>query len=132
RTIAQISHPNICQLYDVGPDFLVMEYVEGIPLEGPLPLATAVDYAGQILDALDAAHRKGIVHRDLKPANVLVTSHGIKLLDFGLAKLAVPAAAGSGGPVGLSLAATEQGLTAQGQILGTLQYMSPEQLQARD
>jgi len=132
RTIAQISHPNICQLYDVGPDFLVMEYVEGAPLEGPLPLATVVEYAGQILDALDAAHRKGIIHRDLKPANILVTSHGIKLLDFGLAKVAAPAAAGSGGPVGLSLAATEQALTAQGQMLGTLQYMSPEQLQARD
>src|SRR5579864_2866252 len=84
RAVAALNHPHICQLYDVGPNYLVMEFVEGAPLKGPLPLNKAVEYAGQILDALDAAHRKGITHRDLKPANILVTKQGIKLLDFGL------------------------------------------------
>src|SRR5579863_9788455 len=86
RMVAQLNHPNICQLYDVGPNYLVMELVDGVPLKGPLPAEKAVTYAGQILDALDAAHRKNITHRDLKPANILVTKQGIKLLDFGLAK----------------------------------------------
>jgi serine/threonine protein kinase len=86
RAIAQLNHPHICQLYDVGPNYLVMELVEGTPLTGPLPLENAIEYAGQILDALDAAHKKGITHRDLKPANILLTKQGIKLLDFGLAK----------------------------------------------
>src|SRR5215831_15276718 len=82
--IASLNHPHICHLYDVGSNYLVMELVEGTPLRGPLPLKQALDYAGQILDALDAAHRKGITHRDLKAANILVTKQGIKLLDFGL------------------------------------------------
>src|SRR5215468_6481780 len=73
QTIAALNHPNICTLYDVGPDYLVMELVDGKPLAGPLPLEKALEYAGQILDALDAAHRKGIAHRDLKPQNILVT-----------------------------------------------------------
>src|ERR1051326_6305654 len=73
RAVAALNHPHICQLYDVGPDYLVMEFVEGAPLKGPLPAAKAIEYAGQILEALDAAHRKGITHRDLKPANILVT-----------------------------------------------------------
>src|SRR6267378_2397675 len=90
RSIAALNHPHICQLYDVGPNFLVMEYVEGSPLKGPLPVEKAAEYAGQILDALDAAHKKGITHRDLKPANILVTKQGIKLLDFGLAKQTAP------------------------------------------
>src|SRR6202158_2971252 len=87
RAVAALNHPNICQLYDVGPDYLVMEYIEGTPLKGPLPVDQALKYAVQICDALDAAHKKGITHRDLKPANILVTKAGIKLLGFGLAKL---------------------------------------------
>src|SRR5499433_484434 len=87
RSVAALNHPHVCQLHDVGPNYLVMEYVEGAQLAGPLPIQRAVEYAGQILDALDAAHTKGITHRDLKPANILVTKQGIKLLDFGLAKI---------------------------------------------
>src|SRR6266849_3716080 len=87
HSVAALNHPNICQLYDVGPDYLVMEYVEGAPLKGPLPVDQALKYAAQICDALDAAHKKNITHRDLKPANVLLTKSGVKLLDFGLAKL---------------------------------------------
>src|SRR5580704_8728960 len=87
KVIAALNHPNICQIYDVGPNYLVMEYIEGTPLKGPLPIDQALKYAVQICDALDAAHKKGITHRDLKPANILVTKSGIKLLDFGLAKL---------------------------------------------
>src|ERR1700691_375473 len=87
KAIAAFNHPNICQIYDVGPNYIVMELIDGVHLSGPLPLEKAVAYAGFILDALDAAHRKGFTHRDLKPANVMVTKIGIlKLLDFGLAK----------------------------------------------
>src|SRR5216683_3222696 len=124
RAVAALNHPHICQLYDVGPNYLVMEFIEGAPLTGPLPLEKAVEYAGQILDALDAAHKKGITHRDLKPANILVTKQGIKLLDFGLAKQAAV--------LKESDATLTQALTSQGQILGTLQYMSPEQLQGKE
>jgi Tol biopolymer transport system component/predicted Ser/Thr protein kinase len=124
RAVAALNHPHVCQLYDVGPDYLVMEFVEGAPLKGPLPLEKAVEYAGQILDALDAAHRKGITHRDLKPANILVTKQGIKLLDFGLAK--------QSGPLKETDGTLTSALTGQGQILGTLQYMSPEQLNGKE
>ena len=86
RAVAALNHPNICTLHDVGPDYLVMEYIEGQILKGPLPPETALKYALQICDALDAAHRKGVIYRDLKPANILVAKAGIKLLDFGLAK----------------------------------------------
>src|SRR5262249_40695720 len=83
--IASLNHPHICHLYDVGPNYLVIELIDGTPLRGPLPLKQTVEYAAQILDALDAAHRKGITHRDLKPGNILVTKHGTKLLDSGWA-----------------------------------------------
>jgi serine/threonine protein kinase len=122
RAVAALNHPHICQLYDVGPNYLVMEFIEGTPLKGPIPLAKAILYAGEILDALDGAHRKGVVHRDLKPANLLVSKQGVKLLDFGLAKQA-PAVGGD--------ATVTRGFTVAGSILGTVQYMSPEQLQSK-
>jgi serine/threonine protein kinase len=102
---------------------MIMELVEGAALKGPLPVEKAVEYAGQVLDVLDAAHRKGITHRDLKPANILVTRLGIKLLDFGLARPT--------GPLGGSDSTLTAALTGQGKIVGTLQYMSPEQLQGK-
>lgn len=123
RAVAALSHPHICALYDVGPNYLVMELVDGVPLAGPLPIEQAVEYAAQILDALDAAHKKGITHRDLKPANLLITKHGIKLLDFGLAQQTTS-------PRG-DAAQTMSALTTEGQIVGTLQYMAPEQLQGQ-
>jgi eukaryotic-like serine/threonine-protein kinase len=120
RVIASLSHPHICHLYDVGPNYLVMELVDGAPLRGPLRVTQAVEYAGQILDALNTAHRKGITHRDLKPANILITKQGVKLLDFGLATTDPPREQ------------REATLTGQEEILGTLPYMSPEQLQGED
>jgi eukaryotic-like serine/threonine-protein kinase len=126
RAIAALNHPHICTLHDVGPDYLVMEYIEGQPLRGPLPLDKTIEYAKQILDALDAAHRHGIVHRDLKPGNILVSKSGIKLLDFGLAKAEpLQAAAGVGAET------IEKTLTQEGAVAGTLSYMAPEQLQGK-
>ena len=94
HAVAALNHPNICQLYDVGPDYLVLELVEGASPKGPLPVETALSYARQIADALEAAHGKGIVHRDLKPANLKITSEGVvKVLDFGLAKTLTPESA---------------------------------------
>ena len=138
RTVASLNHPHICTLHDIGhqdgTDFLVMEYLEGETLaerlkKGPLPLDQVLQYAIEISDALDKAHRKGITHRDLKPGNIMLTKSGTKLLDFGLAKLRGPQAAGAN----LSALPTEgSNLTAQGTILGTLQYMAPEQLEGKE
>jgi eukaryotic-like serine/threonine-protein kinase len=114
RAISALNHPHICTLYDVGPNYLVLELVEGTPLKGPLATQKAIEYAGQILDALDAAHRKGIVHRDLKPGNILITKQGVKVLDFGLADIA-------GDPA----------LTATGAVMGTPAYMAPEQWEGK-
>jgi len=129
RAIAALNHPHICTLHDVGPNYLVMELVEGDNLKGPLPIEKAIEYAGQILEALDHAHRKGITHRDLKPANILVTKQGIKLLDFGLAKLKPAPLKETDATLTQALS---KPLTRDGQILGTLQYMSPEQLHGKD
>ena len=137
RTIASLNHPHICTLHDIGhqdgTDFLVMEYLEGETLaaaaaKGPLPLKQVLQYAIEIADALDKAHRKGITHRDLKPGNIMLTKSGAKLLDFGLAKLrqeAAPAAS-------ISRLPTQDNLTEEGTILGTYQYMAPEQVEAKE
>ncbi len=115
RAIAALNHPNICQIHDVGPDYLVLEHIDGKPLEGPLPVDQAMRLALQMCEALTEAHRLGIIHRDLKPANILVTQGGsAKLLDFGLAKL-------RDGP---NADVTQ---TAEGTMIGTAAYMSPEQ-----
>ncbi len=129
RAVAALNHSSICTLYDVGPNYLVMEYIEGTPLKGPLPVDQAMQYAVQICDALDAAHKKGITHRDLKPANILVTKTGIKLLDFGLAKLGSSGITQGASPP--NDATLTMALTGKNEIVGTLYYMSPEQLQAQ-
>ena len=137
RALAALSHPHICPVFDVGRhdgiDYLVMEYLDGETLErrltrGPLPLEQALSRAAEIADALDKAHRQGFVHRDLKPSNVMLTTRGAQLLDFGLAKLRPPSlltpmAAGGAVP---------PRLTGQGAIIGTLQYMAPEQLNGEE
>ena len=139
RTVAALSHPHICPVYDIGAheglDYLVMEYLEGENLaariaKGPLPIDEALRYAIQIADALDQAHRHGVVHRDLKPGNIMLTKGGAKLLDFGLAKVYEPRADTPGSLTALPTATTP--LTGQGLIVGTLQYMAPEQLEGRE
>ena len=139
KTIASLNHPHICALFDIGrqdgTDYLVMEYLEGETLahrlqKGPLPLEQTLQFAIEMSDALDKAHRKGITHRDLKPGNIMLTKTGTKLLDFGLAKLKQEAA-----PVDAQmtdLPTMSEPLTAHGAIVGTLQYMAPEQLEGKE
>jgi serine/threonine protein kinase/Tol biopolymer transport system component len=137
KTISSLNHPHICVLYDVGhqdgTDYLVMECVEGETLakrleKGPLPLEQVLKYGAQIADALDKAHRSGVVHRDLKPSNIMLTPNGAKLLDFGLAKSAVSFV----GAVTLTAAVPTSPVTERGNIVGTFQYMSPEQVEGRE
>jgi serine/threonine protein kinase len=118
RAVAALNHPHICQLYDVGPNYLVMEFVDGTPIRPPGDAAQLVALAAQVADALVAAHAAGIVHRDLKPDNVLVTTDGrVKVLDFGLAT----------GGASVHDALVTQAATAAGTTVGTVAYMSPEQ-----
>ncbi len=136
RTIAALNHPNICTLHDVGPNYLVMELVEGPTLaerikQGPIPLDEALAIAGQVADALEAAHNKGIVHRDLKPGNIKIKPDGtVKVLDFGLAKMAEAAPAPDSDP-GKSPTITLEAATRVGTILGTAAYMAPEQAKGK-
>ncbi len=143
RTVSSLNHPHICTLYDVGQhdgvDFLVMEFMEGETLaerlkRGPLPLEQALAYGVQFADALDKAHREGIVHRDIKPGNVMLTKPGIKVLDFGLAKTREESVTPSGlAKAGDSEQPTQhKPLTDAGTILGTVQYMAPEQLEGKE
>src|SRR5450830_2026417 len=140
RAISSLSHPHICALYDVGSEdgleYLVMELLEGETLaerltKGTLPLAHVLRFGVEIAEALGAAHRQGIVHRDLKPGNVMLTKSGVKLLDFGLAKVRKGA---TDGVTNLSLIQTKSvgELTGKGAILGTVQYMAPEQLEGKE
>ena len=137
KTISSLSHPHICVLHDVGSqngvDYLVMECVEGETLakrleKGALPLEQVLKYGMQIADALDKAHRSGVVHRDLKPGNIMLTPAGAKLLDFGLAKPVAPLVTGAT----LSAATQNSPVTEQGTIVGTFQYMSPEQIEGKE
>src|SRR5687768_7488833 len=129
RAVSSLNHPHICSLFDVGQqdgvDYIVLEHLEGETLfdrlqRGPLPLDQALKYAMQIADAVDRAHRSGVVHRDLKPGNIMLTRDGAKVLDFGLAKTA-PKSAADGATMTMAL-------TSEGTVLGTPQYMSPEQI----
>jgi eukaryotic-like serine/threonine-protein kinase len=141
KAISQLSHPHICALYDVNregeTEYLVMEYLEGETLsdrlvKGPLPFDQVLRYGLEIADALDKAHRQGIVHRDLKPGNVMITKSGVKLLDFGLAKAVETGGRSSGASLTALPTQNVKELTSEGTILGTFQYMAPEQLEGRE
>src|ERR1700675_2727823 len=128
KAIAALNHPNICQIYDVGPNYLVMEYIEGESPKGPMPLDEALRIARQIANALEAAHDKGITNRDLKPGNIKIKPDGtVKVLDFGLAKVtAAPSGSGENSPT------LTMGMTQAGMILGTAAYMAPEQARGKE
>ena len=141
RAISSLSHPNICPLYDVGSQdglrYLVMEYLEGETLadrlvRGPLPLGQLLKYGIEISDALGTAHRKGVVHRDLKPGNIMLTKLSAKLMDFGLAKSVSPAFIPSGLSATVTSPDKSHPLTARGTVVGTFQYMSPEQVEGKE
>jgi eukaryotic-like serine/threonine-protein kinase len=138
RVVSSLNHPHICTLHDIGCqdgiDFLVMERIEGETLsdrlrKGPLELGLALRYGVEISDALDKAHRQGVVHRDLKPGNIMITKPGVKILDFGLAKFLQQE---NNGPSASESSTREQPLTDAGVILGTVQYMAPEQLEGKE
>ncbi len=134
HAISTLNHPNICTLHDVGPNYLVMEYIEGETLlkiieRGPLPLDKALTYAVQIVDALAAAHAKGVIHRDLKPGNIIITKNGAKVLDFGLAKLS---AEKINSESAANIQTVTEPITRAGAVLGTLYYMSPEQVEGKE
>src|ERR1700751_4775231 len=137
KTISSLNHPHICVLYDVGhqdaTDYLVMECVEGETVatrleKGPLPLEQVLKYGAQIADALDKAHRSGVVHRHLKPGNIVLAATGAKLLDFGLAKPVSPLVSG----MTLTADTPKVAMTEEGTIVGTFQYMSPEQVEGKE
>ncbi len=138
RAISSLQHPHICTLYDIGRqdgiEYLVMEFVEGESLadrlmKGPLPPREVIRLGTELADALDKAHRQGITHRDLKPGNIMLTRSGVKLLDFGLAK---PAPVQTAVNTVLTAMTTSKPLTAEGKIVGTFQYMAPEQVEGRE
>ena len=138
KAVSKLSHPHICTLHDIGHqdgvDFLVMELVEGETLDqrlakGPLPPEQTIRTAAQIADALAKAHKFGVIHRDLKPSNVMLTKTGAKLMDFGLAKESGPAPLPD---VLTAMTAGQAKLTAEGMIVGTFQYMAPEQLEGKE
>ena len=138
KAVSSLNHPHICTLYDIGRqdgvDFIVMEYVEGATLgarleKGPLPTAEVLEYGIQLASALDKAHRNGVTHRDLKPGNIMLTKSGTKLLDFGLAKAAPPLAAGA---TLTNAAAQANPVTREGAVVGTVPYMSPEQVEGKE
>jgi len=142
RAVSALNHPNICQIYDIGHengvDFLVLELIEGESLaarleKGPLPPSDVTRIGAQIADALDRAHRAGILHRDLKPGNVMLTRQGATLLAFGLARpVAPPPRAGTPIPGAPSSPTMSRPLTMAGSIVGTFQYMAPEQLEGSE
>src|SRR5450631_2314839 len=128
KAIAALNHPNICQIYDVGPNYLVMEFIEGEAPKGPYPLEEALRIARQIALALEAAHEQGITHRDLKPGNIKVKPDGtVKVLDFGLAKVGRAVGSSSENSPTLTMGMTEAGM-----ILGTAAYMAPEQARGKE
>jgi len=142
RTISSLNHPNICTLHDVGQqdgiDYLVMEYLEGLTLadrldKGALPIEQVLKYGAEICDGLEKAHRSGVVHRDLKPGNIMLTKTGAKLMDFGLAKASLASASATSGlSATLATPPGSHPLTAQGSVVGTFQYMSPEQVEGKE